>query len=106
MKAECAAADPGVEMLWRRLWLLPRASGGSRLRLCENAQGEASEASVSAVAAIIQRVAFPDEEPAPHAFIAAISGLAPRILIVRFSLQARTCKLISVRTRDSVLVRK
>ena len=42
----------------------------------------------------------------PYALIALISGPVPRILIARFKLYARTCKLISVRTRGSVLVRK
>lgn len=42
----------------------------------------------------------------PQARIAAISGLIPNIAMARFRLYASTCKLISVRTCGSVLVRK
>lgn len=55
-------------------------------RPCENAPDEASGSAVSAAAAITQRVEFSGEGPAPYAFIAAISGPAPRILIARFRL--------------------
>lgn len=41
-----------------------------------------------------------------QALIASISVCIPRIAIARFMLYASTCKLISARTRGSVLVRK
>jgi dissimilatory sulfite reductase (desulfoviridin) alpha/beta subunit len=55
-------------------------------RPCENALVEASGSAVSAAAAITQRVEFSGEGPAPYAFIAAISGPVPRILMARFRL--------------------
>jgi hypothetical protein len=41
-----------------------------------------------------------------QAFIACKNGLTPKMAITRFMLYARTCRLISVLTRFSVLVRK
>ena len=55
-------------------------------RLCENALGDALGLAFSTAAAVKQRVEFLGEGPAPYAFIAAISGPAPRILIARFRL--------------------
>jgi hypothetical protein len=55
-------------------------------RLCENALEEAAGLAVSAAAVVTQHVEFLGEGPAPYAFIAAISGPAPRILIARFRL--------------------
>lgn len=55
------------------------------------------------VAAILERTPFVSVQGDR---IAAISGLAPMMLITRPRLLARTCRLISVLTRDSILVWK
>ncbi len=55
-------------------------------RLCENALVEALGSAWSTSAAVTQRVETSGEGHAPYAFIAAVSGPAPRILIARFRL--------------------
>lgn len=88
-----------------------RANGGFRLRLCANSFGKRLQGVAVIATARRQRELQLHAAPArralrPYALISAISVAAPRILITRRRLYANTCRLISVRTLGSVLVRK
>lgn len=76
----------GEALCNRAIWKLTPVDDRLWPRPCENALDEVAGSAESAAAAVTQRVEFLGEGPAPYAFIAAISGPAPRILIARFRL--------------------